>query len=167
MTFTTRPRRDGEIDGVDHYFVSDEEFKRILDAGELAEWASVFGHYCGTPRKPLETAIAAGRDMLGEIDIEGARQIRGHYGRDAVTIFILPPSFGDLEIRLRGRGTEDASAVETRLRRAKEEAATFGEYDYLIINANLAESLAQLASIVEAERLRVSRLPEGQVPWKS
>ena len=167
ITLTTRPKRADELEGIDHYFVSEEEFRRTLDANELAEWARVFSHSYGTPRRPLEEAISSGRDVLAEIDVEGARQLRGHYERDAVTIFILPPSFRELENRLRGRGTEDGDAIERRLTRAREEASAVSEYDYLIINSDLALSLSALGSIVEAERLNVSRMHQGFAPWKS
>ena len=167
VTLTTRPPREGEKEGIDHFFVSEEEFRRKLDSGELAEWARVFGHSYGTPRHPVESAIAEGRDVLAEIDIEGARQLRGHYGRDAVTIFVLPPTFTELEDRLRRRGTEDARDVESRLQRAREEAKTLPEYDYLIVNQDLRQSLSDLDAIVSAERLKVARLRDGFSPWKS
>jgi len=147
--------------------VSEEEFQRRVAADELAEWARVFDACYGTPRQPLEDAIAGGRDMLLDIDVQGARKLTGRYPDDAVTIFVLPPSFEELEGRLRGRGTEDAGAIAGRLTRAREEFRAYPEYDYLIVNANLADSLTQLGAVVRAERLRVARLREEIAPWKN
>jgi guanylate kinase len=166
VSVTTRAPREGEIDGVDYRFVSADEFQRKLDREELAEWARVFDASYGTPRESLEAAIAGGRDILLDIDIQGARQIRGHYGSDAVTIFVLPPTFEDLEQRLRGRRTETENAIQHRLHRAREEARAWPEYDYLIINREVAESLRELESIVNAERRRTFRLREESAAWK-
>lgn len=167
ISLTTRTPRGGETDGIDYRFVSDEEFRRIRDAGELAEWAQVFDAYYGTPRGPLERAVAAGRDILLDIDIQGARQIRRCYPADTSTIFVLPPSFNELEERLRRRGTEDEAAIQRRLERARSEAAAWNEYDYLIINARLEDSIAQLDAIVAAERMRTARLGPEFEPWRS
>ena len=118
-------------------------------------------------RAPLDYAVASGHDILLDIDIQGARQIRKNYERDAVTIFVLPPSFAELEDRLRRRGTEDEAAIGRRLKRAREEASAFPEYDYLIINAEVSDSISRLEAIVNAERLRVDRLRAEFAPWKS
>jgi guanylate kinase len=166
VSVTTRAPREGEIDGVDYRFVSADDFKGKLERDELAEWARVFDASYGTPRVALEAAIAGGRDILLDIDIQGARQIRGHYGLDAVTIFVLPPTFEDLERRLRGRRTETEDAIQHRLHRAREEARAWPEYDYLIINREVDDSLEQLESIVNAERRRTFRLPRGAAAWK-
>ncbi|MGA2409561.1 MAG: guanylate kinase [Candidatus Binataceae bacterium] len=167
VSLTTRMPRENEIGGVDYHFVSEEEFKRQAEAGELAEYAHVFEASYGTPRGPLDNAVAGGADILLDIDIQGARQIRQSYGADTVSIFVLPPSFSELEGRLRGRGTEDEAAIARRLRRASEEASAFPEYDYVIVNAAIDDSIADLAAIVNAERLRVARLREGFAPWKT
>jgi guanylate kinase len=167
ISLTTRAPREGEADGVDYHFVSDEEFTRRREAGELAEWARVFDSSYGTLRAPLERAVAEGRDLLLDIDIQGARQLRQSYLADTATIFVLPPSFAELEERLRRRGTENEEAIQRRLKRARQEARAFPEYDYLIINAERDESLRLLAAIVGGERLRVARLREGFAPWKS
>ncbi|HVN64806.1 MAG TPA: guanylate kinase [Candidatus Binataceae bacterium] len=167
VSLTTRAAREGEVAGADYHFVSDEEFKRKVAADELAEWARVFDSCYGTPRAELEGAVAAGRDILLDIDIQGARQIRVKYSTDTVTIFVLPPSFAELEKRLRGRGTEDESKIQHRLRRAREEAGAYPEYDYLIVNADVADSIARLSAIVSAERARISRLRSEFAPWKS
>jgi guanylate kinase len=165
VSLTTRVPRAGECDGVDYSFVTDEEFRCKLTAGELAEWARVFDASYGTPCEPLERAVASGTDILLDIDIQGARQIRQKYPRDAVTIFVLPPSFIELEERLRRRGTEDEAQIERRLMRARDEASAFPEYDYLIINSELNESLMQLEAVVRAERLRVARLHSEFAAW--
>ena len=164
---TTRAPREGETDGIDYNFVSEDEFKRRQASGELAEWARVFDSCYGTPRAPLDAAIAAGRDILLDIDIQGARQIRAIYPRDAVAIFVLPPTFAELEERLRGRGTEEEAKIQHRLRKARDEAQAYPEYDYLIINAEVHESVARLETIVNAERLKVGRLRGEFAPWKS
>jgi guanylate kinase len=165
ISLTTRVPRAGECDGVDYSFVTDEEFRRKLAAGELAEWARVFDASYGTPREPLQRAITSGTDILLDIDIQGARQIRQKFPRDAVTIFVLPPSFTELEGRLRRRGTEDEAQIGRRLMRARDEASAFPEYDYLIINSELNESLMQLEAVVRAERLRVARLHPEFAAW--
>ena len=166
VSLTTRAPRENEADGLDYHFVSDQEFNRRLAEEELAESARVFDASYGTPRPPLESAIAEGRDILLDIDIQGARQIRGNYPRDSVTIFVLPPSFNELEDRLRRRGTEDEAAIGRRLKRAQEEASAFPEYDYLIINAEVSDSISRLEAIVNAERLKVGRLRAEFAPWK-
>jgi guanylate kinase len=165
VSLTTRVPRVGECDGVDYSFVTDEEFRRELAANELAEWAQIFDASYGTPRAPLERAVASGTDILLDIDIQGARQIRDKYPHDAVTIFVLPPSFAELEERLRRRGTEDEAAIGRRLLRARDEASAFPEYDYLIINSDLSDSLTQLEAVVRAERLRVTRLLPEFAAW--
>src|SRR6202167_5488626 len=166
ISLTTRARRGTEANGIDYSFVSEEEFKRRQSSGELAEWARVFESSYGTPRAPLDAAVASGRDILLDIDIQGARQIRANYPHDAVTIFVLPPSFDELEGRLRRRGTEDEAAIARRLKRAQEEASAYPEYDYLIINAEVGDSIARLQAVVNAERLRVARLRGEFAPWK-
>src|SRR5271169_108178 len=128
VSLTTRAPRGGEADGIDYRFVSEDEFRRRQSSGELAEWARVFESSYGTPRAPLDAAVASGRDMLLDIDIQGARQIRALYPRDAVGIFVLPPTFAELEGRLRGRATEEESKIQHRLRKAREEAQAYPEY---------------------------------------
>lgn len=166
VSLTTRAPREGEIGGVDYCFVTDDEFRRRAQAGELAESARVFDASYGTPREPLERAVDSGGDILLDIDIQGARQIRARYPIDSVTVFVLPPSFEELEGRLRRRGTENAAAIERRLKRAHAEAQAYPEYDYVIVNADIADSIARLETIVQAERMKVARLREGFAPWK-
>jgi guanylate kinase len=165
VSLTTREPRAGECHDIDYTFVTDEEFRRKLAAGHLAEWAQVFDASYGTPREPLDRAVASGTDILLDIDIQGARQIRRSYPGDSVTIFVLPPSFAELEERLRRRGTEDEAAIERRLLRARDEASAFPEYDYLIVNSDLTDSLIQLEAVVRAERLRVARLVPEFATW--
>ena len=166
VSLTTRPPREGEVDGSDYHFVSDAEFRRRVEAGELSEWARVFESSYGTLREPVDRAVSSGSDILLDIDIQGARQIRKNYPADAVTIFVLPPSFSELEERLRRRGTEDESAIARRLKRAHDEASAYPEYDYLIINDDVGESIARLEALVTAERLKVARLRGEFSPWK-
>lgn len=166
VSVTTRTPRAGETPDLDYHFVSRDEFERQVRAGDFAEFARVFESSYGTPRAPLDRAIASGPDILLDIDIQGARQIRARYPHDAVSIFVLPPSFAELEGRLRRRGTDSAEEIARRLKRAHEEASAYPDYDYLIINVDVADSLARLAAIVSAERLKVGRLAGNFVPWK-
>lgn len=166
VSLTTRRPRASEMPGLDYHFVSEAEFARRTAANELAELATVFDSRYGTPAAPLERAIATGRDILLDIDVQGARQIHSRYRSDAVSIFVLPPSFAELEGRLRGRATDTEVAITGRLKRAHDEASAYPDYDYLIVNAEVADSLARLEAIVVAERLRVTRLAEGFDPWK-
>ena len=167
VSLTTRKPRGSEVDGTDYHFVSEAEFIRRRDGAELAEWAQVFDASYGTPKKPLDHAINAGRDILLDIDIQGGGQIRAAYPHDAVTVFVLPPTFDDLAQRLRKRGTETEAAIAGRLDRSREEARAYSEYDYLIINDDVDTSVERFRSIVNAERSRVARLREGFAPWKS
>src|SRR5260370_24438488 len=167
VSLTTRAAREGEAEGIDYRFVSEDEFRRRQSSGELAESARVFESSYGTRRAPLDAAIAAGRDILLDIDIQGARQIRTIYPDDSVTVFVLPPSFAELEGRLRRRGTEEEAKIQHRLLKARSEAEAYPEYDYLIINSEVNDSIARLQTIVNAERLKVGRLRAEFAPWKS
>jgi guanylate kinase len=167
ISLTTRAPREDESDGVDYSFVSEEEFKRRQASGELAESARVFESSYGTPRAPLDAAIASGRDILLDIDIQGARQIRDSYPDDSVSIFVLAPTFAELAERLRGRATEEESKIQHRLHKARDEAEAYPEYDYLIVNAEIPKSVERLETIVNAERLKVSRLRGEFAPWKN
>ena len=164
---TTRAPREGEANGIDYSFVSEEEFRRRQLSDELAEWARVFESSYGTPRAPLDAAISSGRDILLDIDIQGARQIRDSYPDDSVSIFVLAPTFEELAERLRRRATEEESKIQHRLHKAREEAEAYPEYDYLIVNAEIPKSVERLETIVNAERLKVSRLRGEFAPWKS
>ena len=157
VSVTTRSPRPGEIDNVDFRFLGEPEFRAMLGRGELAEWATVHGNLYGTPARVLEDALAAGRDVLLDIDTQGAAQLRARYP-DAVLVFILAPSIKDLETRLRERRSDAESEIERRLARAREEIVLWRRYDYLIVNRDVKEALDQLESIVHAERCRVVRL---------
>ena len=157
VSVTTRPPRPGEMDGVDFRFVAVPEFRAMLDRGELAEWATVHGNLYGTRARSLEDALALGRDVLLDIDTQGAAQLRERYP-DAVLIFVVAPSMRELEGRLKERKSDAPREIARRLARAVDEIAAWREYDYVIVNRHLDEALRQLACIIEAERCRTSRL---------
>jgi guanylate kinase len=167
VSVTTRAPRPGEINGSDFTFVNETEFKAMLDRGELAEWASVHNNLYGTPAAPMEAALREGRDVLLDIDTQGAAQLRARYP-EAVLIFIVAPSMAELEQRLRERRSDPGSAIATRLARARHEVALWRRYDYLIVNRDVKEAMEQLSSIIQAERSRVARLaltfPDLEVP---
>ena len=153
VSATTRAPRSGERLGVDYHFLSREEFERRRDAGEFAESARVHDHFYGTPKAPIETALANGRDMLLDIDVQGARQMRERYP-EAVAVFVLPPSEQELERRLRSRGTDPEEVIRRRLERAKAEMKEAPAYDHRIVNQDVAESVRAFADIVARERAR-------------
>ena len=158
VSYTTRAPRGSEVDGREYRFVDAVEFLRRRDAHELAEWAEVHGSLYGTPRAPLDDAIAEGRDMLLDIDVQGARRLKRTYRDSAVAVMVFPPSWEELERRLRDRRTDDETTIARRLGRAREEADALPEYDYFIRNADVADSVTALRAIVAAERARVSRI---------
>ena len=157
VSYTTRAPRPGEQDGVDFWFVREDRFRELLGGHEFAEWATVHGNLYGTRASALEAALAEGHDVLLDIDTQGAAQLRGRYP-EAVLVFIVAPSMAELEQRLRERRSDAEAEIDRRLRRAREEIALWGKYDYLIVNRDVKEALEQLAAIVQAERCRVSRL---------
>ena len=157
VSATTRAPRPGEVNGVDFRFVSEREFRGMLERNELAEWATVHGNLYGTPSKPLEAALAAGKDVLLDIDTQGAAQLRQRY-REAVLIFIVAPSIAELEQRLRERGADAERDIARRLARAREEIKLWRTYDYLIINRDVKEAMDQLLAVIQAERCRTTRL---------
>jgi len=148
---TTRRPRPGERDGIDYHFVSDEEFDLLVAGGELLEWAHVVGHRSGTPARPVEEALAAGRDVVLEIDVQGARQVRER-APEAVLIFLAPPSMEELERRLRSRGTEDEVRLALRLATARQEMAQRPLFDHVVVNDRLDEATAQVEAIIQASR---------------
>lgn len=156
ISYTTRPPRPGEVDGRDYHFVSRERFLQMLKAGEFLENAEVYGNLYGTGRGWVRGELEGGRDVLLEIDTQGADQVRRLFP-DCVGIFILPPSLEVLESRLRGRGQDSEEVIARRLAAVREEIAHLGEYDYVIINNELEQAQEDLISIVRAERLRLSR----------
>jgi guanylate kinase len=158
VSVTTRPPRPGEEEGVHYYFVSHERFAELRASGELLESAEVFGNFYGTPRRPVEQRIEQGRDMVFDIDWQGCRALSALMPADCVRIFILPPSRDELERRVRNRGADSRDVIEARLAAADSEMSHWHEYDYVIVNSDLDESLACLESIVRAERCRRSRM---------
>lgn len=159
VSVTTRPRRASEIDGVHYHFVSQREFDRLRDSDSLLEWAEVHGNFYGTPREPAEVAMAQGRDMLFDIDWQGATQLSEKMPADIVSIFILPPSMKELKARLKRRAEDQDAVIETRLKNAKIELEHWRDYDYVVVNDDLDRAFAAVRSIVTAERLRRDRRP--------
>ena len=157
VSATTRARRTGEKDGVDYQFVDTATFSSMIERGEFLEHARVFDHFYGTPRAPVEAALMAGRDVLFDIDWQGTQQLKEKAGSDLVTVFILPPSTRDLERRLITRAQDSMEVVQKRMDKAADEMSHWAEYDYQIINRDIATSLMELKSILTAERLKRER----------
>jgi guanylate kinase len=149
VSATTRNPRPGEVDGKDYFFVSNEEFEKLINEDGLIEHAGYVGHYYGTPRKFVEDKLNNGIDVILEIELQGALQIKKQY-KDAVMLFIMPPSAEELKNRLTGRGTEEADVIKQRLQKANEEAVGIENYDYIIVNDDLDESVECVHNIVEA-----------------
>jgi guanylate kinase len=157
VSATTRARRPSEKDGVDYRFVDTATFNGMMQRGEFLEHARVFDHYYGTPRAPVEAALKAGRDVLFDIDWQGTQQLKEKGRDDLVTVFILPPSTRDLEKRLKTRAQDSPDVVAKRMDKAADEMSHYAEYDYSIINRDIATSLMELKSILTAERLKLER----------
>ncbi len=162
ISATTRALRPGETDGVQYHFLTPARFEALIAEGGLLEWAEYVGDYYGTPRAPVDAALAEGRDVLLEIELAGARQVRETLP-EAVTIFVAPPDLAELERRLRGRGTDDEAKIRKRLARARDEIAAVREFDYVVVNDDLADAARTFEGIVRAERARAARLPDGAV----
>jgi len=158
ISVTTRKPRPGEEDGKDYIFVDEARFETMRENGDLLEWAKVFGNAYGTPRAPVEAAIARGEDVLFDIDWQGAQQLSEKMAGDLVRVFILPPSGAVLETRLRGRAQDPPEIVAKRMAEASSEISHWAEYDYVIVNADLETSISGLKSILAAERLKRERL---------
>jgi guanylate kinase len=171
VSVTTRPARPGERDGTDYRFIDQARFDRMVRKGELLEHATVFDHRYGTPRQPIEAALAAGRDIVTDIDWQGTQQLAESVPHDLVRVFVLPPSMAALEARLKTRAQDSAEVVAGRMAKSAEEMSHWSEYDYVIVNREIVESVALAQAIVTAERLRrirqvgladfVNRLREG------
>jgi guanylate kinase len=157
VSATTRPMRPGEIDGQDYHFVDLERFREMVSAGEFLEWAHVFGHRYGTPHAPVDAILGAGRDVLFDIDWQGAQQLYQQAGGDVVRVFILPPSMEELHRRLAGRATDSAEVVEARMSRAGSEIAHWDGYDYVLVNDDVDRCFGEVKTILAAERLKRSR----------
>ncbi len=157
VSSTTRNPRPGEVDGKDYNFVDMASFQAMVDRDELLEHARVFDNYYGTPAAPVEAALSAGRDVLFDIDWQGTQQLAQKSPKDLVRVFILPPSTAELGRRLNNRAQDSAEVVAKRMSKASEEISHWAEYDYVIVNVDLAASLDQIQSILKAERLKRDR----------
>lgn len=161
ISATTRAPRPGEVDGKDYFFLGEEEFRRRAAAGDFVEWAEVHGNLYGTLREELEVRLATKKDVVLELDVQGMRNIRA-LRNDVTTIFLMPPSFGDLEKRIRARGANDEASIAVRLRNARIEMAARDEYDYCVINDEVDRAAAAVRAIVAAHReKRRMRMNEG------
>lgn len=171
VSATTRPIRPGEVEGRDYYFVDPTEFSLMVNRRDLLEYAKVFDNYYGTPRKPVEQALEEGHDIIFDIDWQGAQQLAQEARQDLVSVFILPPSTEELDRRLHSRARDPADVVAKRMAKAPDEMSHWAEYDFIIVNNDVEESVAQVQAILAAERLRrqrqiglsefVKRLQEG------
>jgi len=159
VSVTTRNLRRGEIEGKDYFFVSKSEFKQKIKRGEFAEWALVHGHYYGTPKDFLERNLLKGKDVILDIDVRGALKLKKRYP-EAVSIFLAPPSFSELERRLRGRMKNNEATIKKRLTNARWELGRIRNYDYLVINDRLVDAFRQLKCIVIAEKNRIEKSKE-------
>ncbi|RVT43880.1 guanylate kinase [Sphingobium algorifonticola] len=157
VSATTRPMRPGEVDGRDYHFVDLPAFRQMVADHEFLEWAHVFGHRYGTPRAPVEAMLKSGRDVLFDIDWQGAQQLHQIAGGDVVRVFILPPSIEELERRLRGRATDSETVIEGRMSRAAGEIAHWDGYDYVLCNDDADICFQKVRTILEAERMKRSR----------
>lgn len=157
VSVTTRQRRPSEVEAVHYHFKSVREFERLRDSDALLEWAEVHGNFYGTPREPVEQAMAEGRDMLFDIDWQGAQQLQEKMSADVVSIFVLPPNMTELQSRLHRRAEDSEEVIQTRLANSRAEIAHWREYDYVIINDDLNAAFDAVQSIVKAERLRRDR----------
>ncbi len=162
VSATTRARRAHEIDGVHYRFVDANAFQALLERGELLEHAEYVGDRYGTPAAPVDEALAQGRDVILEIELDGARQVRARRP-EAVMLFLAPPSLAELERRLRGRGTDSEAKIQRRLARAREELKALREFDYVIVNDRLRDAVLAFQSVIRAERLRAARLSDAFV----
>ncbi len=157
ISVTTRAPRPGETDGVDYFFVPRENFEAMRERGEFLEWAQVFGNYYGTPAQPVREALAGGRDIIFDVDWQGAASIASLLPGDTVRVFILPPSAEELSRRIHARGTDAKDVIQGRLKAAAMEISHWGEYDYVVVNHDVQESLAALSAILHAERHKRQR----------
>lgn len=162
ISHTTRQPRNGERDGVDYYFVDRLRFEAMREQGAFLEWAEVHGNLYGTSREAVLEQLAAGMDVVLDIDVQGAAQIRDAVELPLASLFITPPSLMELERRLRGRGTDQEETIRLRLQNARQEMAAASGYDYLVVNEDLEQAVETLKAIVIAERSRGHRLPDGQ-----
>ena len=154
VSVTTRSPRPGEIEGVHYYFRTHEDVRKLIEQNDFLEHAQVFDHHYGTPKAPVEEALSHGKDVLFDVDWQGSRQISSKASQEVVRIFILPPSVEELERRLRGRAQDPEEVVQRRMEKAGEEMAHWQEYDYVLINVDLNETVLSVRTILRAERLK-------------
>ncbi len=159
VSVTTRARRGSEIDGIHYHFISEREFQRMRDDDLLLEWAEVHGNWYGTPREPVEQAMSEGRDMLFDIDCQGAEQLVEKMRTEVVSVFILPPSMAELKERLHRRAEDDEAVIAQRLQNAAQEIEHWRDYDFVVVNRDLNAAYEDVRAIVKAERLRRNRRP--------
>jgi guanylate kinase len=157
VSVTTRPKRRGEIDGRDYHFIDPGRFTAMAKSGDLLEWAEVFGHRYGTPRRPVLEALRAGRDVLFDIDWQGTQQLREKARDDLVSVFILPPTVKELERRLHSRAQDSEEIIGARMAKAAGEMSHWPEYDYVIVNTDKRLAFAEVRAILGAERLKRER----------
>lgn len=157
ISVTTRPKRRGERDGRDYHFIDHARFESMVKRNELLEWAEVFGHKYGTPRRPVQSALKAGRDVLFDIDWQGTQQLSEKARDDLVSVFILPPTVNELGRRLRRRAQDSKSVIGARMAKAAGEVSHWPEYDYVIVNRDIGEAFAEIRAILAAERLKRER----------
>lgn len=159
ISATTRQPRTGEVDGVNYYFLAKNVFEKMIEDGELLEWAEVYGNYYGTPLKKIQERLADGQDILLEIDTQGAMSVKDKFP-DEIYIYIMPPSLKELERRLKTRGTDSAESIERRLKSAAGEMEIAERYNYIVVNEQVEQAVEQIAAIVDAEHCRVGRNKE-------
>jgi guanylate kinase len=158
ISVTTRPQRPGEEDGRHYHFIDKARFDAMVRNEELLEWAKVFDNFYGTPRQPVERALASGRDVLFDVDWQGTQQLRKRAAGDVVSVFLLPPSGPELERRLHTRAQDSEGVIRSRMARASDEMSHWHEYDYVVVNSNLEQTIAEVRAILAAERLKRERL---------
>ncbi len=159
ISVTTRKMRPGEKDGRDYHFIDRRRFDELVENGELLEWAEVFDNYYGTPRKPVMDALAAGRDVLFDVDWQGTQQLRDKTPEDVASIFVLPPSIAELEKRLHKRAQDDYETIHRRMAKAADEMSHWAEYDYVVVNHDIDKAFSEVQAILAAERLKRERQP--------
>ena len=164
VSATTRHKRPGEVDGVDYFFVSDEEFDRMIEGDDFYEWAHVFGYRYGTPKGHIRAGLKEGEDFLFDIDWQGTQQLYQKDQQDVVSVFILPPSLGELRRRLESRGQDSAEVIDSRMDRARGEISHWAEYDYVVINDDVDDCFVKVREILHAERMKRTR-QTGLIPF--
>ena len=164
VSATTRPPREGEVDGLHYQFVSDDDFDRMVDEDDFYEWAHVFDNRYGTPKGAIREALKEGEDFLFDIDWQGTQQLKQKDDQDVVTVFILPPSLAELRSRLEGRATDSGDVIDGRMARARDEISHWAEYDYVVVNDDVEQCFEKVREILHAERMRRTR-QTGLIPF--